>query len=99
MEWYRGTQYQRPRKTCTVAYATQMVSRVAVIAGALHQGSVRSVPSLICARLLAGATVVSVILDVSALNPGLLVRPSSPLGSPGASRHFPAARSRAAVEP
>src|ERR1039457_7735474 len=63
-----GTQYHLPRKTCTVADSPQMVSRVAVIAGALHPGSVRSVRSWICARLFAGAAVVCVILDVSASN-------------------------------
>jgi hypothetical protein len=44
-----------------------MVSSVAVMAGSRHHGSFRSVRSLICARLLAGAFTACVIVDVSAL--------------------------------
>ena len=51
-------------KTRTVAYRTQMLSRVAVMAGLRHHGSLRSVFSAICARVLAGASKACVILDV-----------------------------------
>ena len=53
-------------KTCTVAYVTQIVSATAVMAGARHQGSLRSVRAEICALVLVGATDACVI-DVSAL--------------------------------
>src|SRR5487761_1072624 len=51
-------------KTRTVAYSTQMVSRVATMAGCRHHGSLRSVRSGICARVFAGASIACVILDV-----------------------------------
>src|ERR1700722_13866307 len=54
--------------TWTVAYVTQMVSSTAVMAGDRHQGSLRSVFSDICARVLAGATDACVI--VRRLRPG-----------------------------
>src|SRR5712691_5462573 len=44
-----------------------MVSSAAVIAGARHHGSLRRVRSLICALVLAGASIACVIVDVSAL--------------------------------
>src|SRR6266496_1080050 len=53
-------------KTCTVAYATQTVSSVAVTAGARHHGSWRSVRSLIC-----------VIVDVSALETHWVAPPAA----------------------
>jgi hypothetical protein len=43
--------------TWTVAYVTQMVSKVAVMAGERHHGSLRSVFSGICARVLDDETV------------------------------------------
>src|ERR1039457_7098894 len=44
-----------------------MASSVAVMAGSRHHGSFRSVRSLICALVLAGAFTACVIVDVSAL--------------------------------
>src|SRR5450631_1076312 len=53
-------------KTRTVAYRTQMVSNVRTMPGCRHQGSLRSVFSAICARVLAGDSIACVILDVLA---------------------------------
>src|SRR5208283_2992059 len=53
-------------KTRTVAYRTQMVSSVRTMPGCRHQGSLRSVFSGICARVLAGDSIACVILDVLA---------------------------------
>ena len=47
-----------------------MVSAMAVMAGSRHHGSLRSVRSLICALVLAGAFTACVIVDVSALKTG-----------------------------
>jgi hypothetical protein len=41
-----------------VAYATQMAGSTAVTRGTRHQGSVRNVRPGICARVLAGASVI-----------------------------------------
>src|SRR5215469_6276441 len=68
--------------TCTVAYVTQMVSSTAVSAGDRHQESVRSVFWLICARVLAGASVSCVI--------GRRLRPGVSLGSAGGPGALPA---------
>src|SRR6266702_6055578 len=53
-----------------------MISSAAVMAGARDHGSLRSVRSLICALVLAGASIACVIVDVSALERlGSLRRP------------------------
>src|ERR1700721_2305114 len=75
-------------KTRTVAYATQMVSSVAVMIGARRQLSLRRVRSGICARVLAGAWLTCVIGDVSALElRGVLPRlPAAP--APACALHW-----------